>query len=146
VAIGISKKHLLVQPLHDIATKKPNKQFQTSTELILQRLFAWQAGHDLKEHVRTYGLDADYPTQFSSGLLDLYWTASTAWHEWLELSSITASIQEITPRAFHSSTQLEARQTLSLGIKRKRTDVQPRAELEHKRTRWSESEPGPESD
>ena len=40
VAIGIAKKHLLVQPLHDIATKQPKDQFRTSTELILQRLFA----------------------------------------------------------------------------------------------------------
>ena len=72
LAIGTAKKHLLVLPLYNIATKKPKDQLSTSTELILQRLFAWHAGHDLKEHVRTYGLDADYPRQFSSGLLDLY--------------------------------------------------------------------------
>jgi hypothetical protein len=141
VAIGITKKYLLVQSLGEIAHKKPKDQFSTGTELVLQRLFAWQGRHDLQEHVRTYGLDADYPTQFSPGLLDLYWTASTAWHEWLELSSITVSIPEITPTASYSSVRPEAEGTLRLGTKRKRPNVQSRIEPMHKCRPGLEPEP-----
>jgi hypothetical protein len=148
LAIGISKKHLLVPSLHDIATRKPKDQFQTSTELILQRLFAWQAGHDLKEHVLTYGLDADYPTQFSAGLLDLYWAASTAWHEWLGLSSIAVPIQNIKPAAASNSNNTQQ------GIKRRRalsldfgTKPRPKRtfdpELGHRHMPRPEPEPRP---
>ena len=140
LAIGIAKKHLLAQSLYNIATTKPKDQFGTGTEPILQRLFAWQAGHDLKEHVRSYGLDTDCPTQFSSGLLDLYWTASTAWHEWLELSSVTASIHKIMSTASCSS-QLEAGGTLRLGTKRKHPNILSREEPIHKRRPGLEPEP-----
>ena len=97
IATGIAKKHLLAQSLRSIAVRKLKDQFGTVTESILHRLFAWQAGHDLEEHVRTYGLDADYPTHLQPELLDLYCTASTTWHEWLELTSITTTIHSAPP-------------------------------------------------
>jgi hypothetical protein len=40
LAIGIAKKHLLAPPLNNSIARRPKDQFQTGTELILQRLFA----------------------------------------------------------------------------------------------------------
>ena len=83
VAIGIGKKHILLEGMGKTGSEKGVKE--SPVMAAIHKVFAWQAGHSIYHEMESYGLNGAYPTRLQPLLFDLYLGVSVAWHHWLGL-------------------------------------------------------------
>lgn len=85
---GITEKHVRE------VCKPFNRYDDTSSDVDLNVVLAWQSGHRPMQRGTTYGLDGAFPDKLQSALLRAYEWASTRWHEFLQLPSKVMRVVE----------------------------------------------------
>ncbi len=96
IVIGIAKEHLRSRRLPSSIKLRNRQLAQAFQGSLLEKLFAWQAGHSLVEDMKTYGLNGAYPTQLQPILIQLYRSLSIMYHDWLGVGRIEESELEET--------------------------------------------------
>ncbi|PVH68318.1 hypothetical protein DL98DRAFT_399032, partial [Cadophora sp. DSE1049] len=74
VAISVVKKHIPAI----IASFDPNAPTEYAMFL---KMLAYQTGHTIQTHSRSYALDNNYPAKLQADLIDRYYQSSLLWHQ-----------------------------------------------------------------